>query len=410
MGPMAIFDKSFLHSLNMEEAAVFDVLFMSNIAPVFFIETLADLEKEVRGGRSPEQVVGNLAAKTPKLHSYPNLNHWVLCWTDLLGTPIEMDRKPKLGGGRAVEVPGKTGLVFDVSAEMLALQRWQKGDFLGVERDFAKGWRPFISSVPQLGRFTLADGKPIKFGGLDQVLQFANHLTRADGRRWKTLKLAMDVLALPESRRKAVVERWKSAGGPPLHEFAPYAAFVFTLDVFFELARAAGMISDEPTHRIEQSYLYYLPFGEIFISGDKLHRETAPLLMAGDQRFVWGPDLKRDLTVLAQRYAAHPDLEKEGLIRIAALPPLDGDFLVSRLYDALCPGWREAAARPREPANKAPPDLIAQIDALTRAPTTKPQGSRPDAVVIERDIPVHFGKLRFVPEGAKSSQKAKTEP
>jgi hypothetical protein len=33
---------------------------MSNITPLFYIETLADLEKEVRAGKTPEQVVGEI--------------------------------------------------------------------------------------------------------------------------------------------------------------------------------------------------------------------------------------------------------------------------------------------------------------------------------------------------------------
>jgi hypothetical protein len=36
---------------------------MSNITPLFYIETLADLEKEVRAGKTPEQVVGEIAFK-----------------------------------------------------------------------------------------------------------------------------------------------------------------------------------------------------------------------------------------------------------------------------------------------------------------------------------------------------------
>ena len=38
--------------------------FMSNITPLFYIETFADLEKEVRVGKTPEQIVGEIAYKT----------------------------------------------------------------------------------------------------------------------------------------------------------------------------------------------------------------------------------------------------------------------------------------------------------------------------------------------------------
>ncbi len=48
MGPILIFDKSALESFSKDEAVWLDNFFMTNIAPLFFIEVLADLEKEVR--------------------------------------------------------------------------------------------------------------------------------------------------------------------------------------------------------------------------------------------------------------------------------------------------------------------------------------------------------------------------
>jgi hypothetical protein len=56
LGPILIFDKSFLQSLNVDEAVWLDNFFLTVITPLFFVETLADLEKEVHRGRTPEQV------------------------------------------------------------------------------------------------------------------------------------------------------------------------------------------------------------------------------------------------------------------------------------------------------------------------------------------------------------------
>ena len=67
VGPITIFDKSALQALNMDESVWFDVFFLANIVPVFYVETLADLEKEVAAGKTPEQVVGTIAAKTANL-------------------------------------------------------------------------------------------------------------------------------------------------------------------------------------------------------------------------------------------------------------------------------------------------------------------------------------------------------
>jgi len=50
MGPTLIFDKSSLESLNPDEAMWLDTFFLSNITPLFFVETLADLEKKNKVG------------------------------------------------------------------------------------------------------------------------------------------------------------------------------------------------------------------------------------------------------------------------------------------------------------------------------------------------------------------------
>jgi hypothetical protein len=65
-GPIIIFDKSSLESLNLDEAVLLDNFYMSNITPLFFVECLADLEKTIRSRSSPEQLVGSLTNRTPE--------------------------------------------------------------------------------------------------------------------------------------------------------------------------------------------------------------------------------------------------------------------------------------------------------------------------------------------------------
>lgn len=86
MGPVLIFDKSTLQGLSPNEAVWLDNFYLANITPIFFVETLADLEKEVRKGRTPEEVVGSLAYKTPDYSSKPNAHHRHLLegeWEDI---------------------------------------------------------------------------------------------------------------------------------------------------------------------------------------------------------------------------------------------------------------------------------------------------------------------------------------
>jgi hypothetical protein len=61
VGPITIFDKSALELLNVDEACLFGLFYRINLTPIFFVETLADLEKRVAEGRAPERVVGSIS-------------------------------------------------------------------------------------------------------------------------------------------------------------------------------------------------------------------------------------------------------------------------------------------------------------------------------------------------------------
>ena len=115
---------------------------------MFFVDTLADLEKEVaEGGRTPEQVVGRLAEKTSVMAVDPNLHHSRLCAGDLMGHHVEMRNFVVRGAGRSVQKGEQKGVIFDESEESKALNRWRDGRFLEVERQHARAWRAALAHV-----------------------------------------------------------------------------------------------------------------------------------------------------------------------------------------------------------------------------------------------------------------------
>ena len=56
-GPILIFDKSILEALSMDEAVWLGRFYRVNMTPLFFIETLADLERGTQSSRSRYLVV-----------------------------------------------------------------------------------------------------------------------------------------------------------------------------------------------------------------------------------------------------------------------------------------------------------------------------------------------------------------
>jgi len=229
MGPVALFDKSFLQSLSVDESVWFDHFFLSNVCPMFYVETLGDLEKAVRNGHTPDEVVGTIAEKFPEMSGSPCAFHGDLCTSNLLGNEIPMTGRIPLVAGKEVEADGKKGVVFGLSPEAEAFMRWQKRKFWEIERLFARLWRERLTSLDlenMAGRFkalgisgkscrTLVEAKAIAAGEVSsQEMQFDR------------VSLWFLFLSIPKNLQREIIKRWISIDYPPLTEFAPYASYV----------------------------------------------------------------------------------------------------------------------------------------------------------------------------------------
>jgi hypothetical protein len=194
MGPITLFDKSFVEMLNLDEATMFDVLYSTVICPIFYTEVLADLSKVPRDQRTVERIVADVARKTPIMHATPNVSHSKLCLGELLGHPIEMRGVPAIAGGKAVrQSDGKVGIVFDEASEAKAFDRWQRGKFYELERDFAARWREQLKAanhadMAKLAKLALQIGASPKT--LDDALAIAKEVVQGTGQRFRTLKTA----------------------------------------------------------------------------------------------------------------------------------------------------------------------------------------------------------------------------
>ncbi len=380
VGPTALFDKSFLQSLSVNEALFFDQFFVTLICPLFYIETLADLQKQ-RPGRTPEEEVGIIASKTPELHPAPSPLHLELCLSSLMGDEVAMDGRIVRSGGRHVKVHGKPGLVYKESPVEQAFGRWQAGEFLEVERRFASVWRKAMNALDlnaiAAGMKALGiNSKTCR--SLENAKALAETFVRDADHPEDRLSFALIATGMPPRMADPILERFRKARCPPLIEFSPYAAHVLTVELFFHLAIAADLIgTQDHNNRTDISYLFYLPLCMVFVSSDNLHGRTAPLFLRQNQSFVWGPELKADLRRLAERYAVLPQEQRdEGVMRFARNPPEEDGYLVSQLWDRHLRPWRGGALRPK---GELTPQLIEAIQKLVNAPTIP-------SAEIERDI------------------------
>ncbi len=370
---MIIFDKSTLQSISVDESCWLQNFFLSNVTPMLYVETLADLEKEGYGTLTPQQVVGDLALKTPS-SAYPNIDFHTLVTHDLLGNPVEMSNRPILRGGETKLSPeGKIGVHFKEFPETVALSRWQKGEFLEIERDFAKRWRQTLLNLSfdaMIGQVRNIVPSGTKLSSLQDVKIFVN-------------------------------------------EFAPYAAYVLKIDLFIYLSMMLGLESkDRPSHKVDLAYLYYLPFCHVFVSNDRLHARLTPLFMEHGQTFIRGQDLKSSLKQLDDHYSKLPEEVKvQGIIRFAPYPPDEFETVVHNLWDKYLPVWRKHNTE-RKTGTDFPKDsdkeLVEYLNRVEKESTpiqTEHQitADKASYVMFQREIPVKKGKWRLVPPEAEKS-------
>jgi hypothetical protein len=402
LGPIALFDKSFLQALTVDEAVLFDFFFSANICPTFYVETLADLAKTVRAGKIPEKEVGLIVVKTPQVSSYPNTHHVSICIDEMMGYEVLMDGRPHMLGGRPVQVKGKKGFVFEESPESRAFRRWQARQFMQVERLFAKTWRTIINSMDLevvLRRldFIGVDNKRCKT--LEEARDIALRFFRDDTNGFQKLRMPLSMLVSSARTYVEILTSWINLGRPSLSVFAPYTAYVMTVELFFYLAGAANLLSLKS--KTDLSYLYYLPFCMVFISSDNFHRRCSPLFLRDDQVFVWGPDLKDSIRDIEMFYDTLPPEERErGLHVLASSPPKQLGGMVCQLWDRFMPGWRNRdSGSPRQGA-EGQNRVIEDVRSFFKAPTIQEQmnDDTVDAMVLERKISHKRGKWWQLPK------------
>ncbi len=408
MGPTSLFDKSFLQSLSIDESVWFDQFYVANISPLFYVETLADLAKEMSCGRTAEQIVKEIASKTPELGGSPNVHHMELFHASLMGQKIAMDGRVIIAGGRPVKSGNKSGVNFDISPEAQAFSRWQNGDYLWIEKEFSKKWRTHLKAMTFDSSSTYAKKLGIEIDqckNIGDAYEVASKIVSTKGKPYELMEFVLTSLAIPREYHQEIVRRFQLSGFPPFSTFAPYAAHVVKVEVFFHISVSRGFISSErPSNKIDISYLHYLPFCQLFISGDRLHRRVSPLFMRKDQKFIWAPDLKFDLASLNNYYLNFPEkIRNQGIMAFASRPPTDGVFLTAKLWDNLgekC-GPENNIGLPL--SNQSNKKLLTYLKGFTEAPRLSPElvdfnPDEADSLSIQRSIKKKKGSWYQIPK------------
>lgn len=401
MGPTTLFDKSFIQSLSIDESVWYNHFYINNICPLFYVETLADLSKEMSNGRTAEDVVGNIADKTPE-GGLPNVFHLEICLASLYGEQVPMVGQIFINAGKPVKNQDKAGLLVEGTPENLALARWRERKFEEVERDFAREWRTQIKGTKLSNLKECINYLPDSYKELKNLEQIASFVDRflADKKYVRNHALLVKKLQyISIVDMSNIMRRWQYMKHIPIVEFAPYASYVLKVDLVFILAMYKGIISDQrPSNGIDVDYLKYLPFSYVFVSQDRLHRMLFPYVKNGKQQFLWGIDLKTSLKRINEFFLELPEeVRKKGINYFATYPPTEFDNLVTQSWEVfrgskLPRGKREY----HEP--KPNPELVKRMNDLTPATKAEVNISDPDFITIKKQVNRRKGSWQIIPD------------
>lgn len=400
MGPVILFDKSFLQSLSVDESVWFDHFFYPNISPLFYVETLADLTKGIDcHGQTAEEQVKVIANKTPDLSGGPCVHHLHLCISNLLGKRIPMHGQIPIDGAKPIRsADGKIGVSYDASPESQAFSRWTNLGFSEVERRFAHDWREMLTrlDLPGVAKGMQSLGiNSQTCKSVQEAFDIADSLVRSKNKPYDQIGLLFAFLDVPRELEPQIVKRWADEQYRPLAEFAPFAAHVFKVELFFQICIASNIISTgRASNRVDIAYLFYLPFCNVFTSSDKLHRKCSAPFLRPDQEFVWGQDLKAELRRQNEHFSSLPDIVREnGIMSFASHPFGDETSLIVRLWDTHFPNWR---TRKDKSIELSPQDQKRLVQTVRRMrENTLPSIDTEELVSIE---PTHIHMQRFAPQ------------
>jgi hypothetical protein len=302
IGPLLIFDKSFVEMLNPEEVSELSMHFKFVGTPTLIGEIIADLKLEPSERRVPSDVVKALSRKMQKVHGLQPANYRKLALANIYAHEISMiGQVPVDGSAPNVHVTkDRRGVFYDSKPGQILWARWANGEF-GVEDELtATTWRNGIEKIDldglatvwkefSYGHFSSARNQDELISAIDVFLRDSTPAVQRE-----ILNMTLDLVKASAQDRRVAHALMNIGEMRSVLEFAPYAASVLRLFLAFVCGLARGFIGPRPTNYIDLQYLYYSPFCMVFVSNDKFHREMWRAT-SGVHSFVWGQDIKDDL-------------------------------------------------------------------------------------------------------------------
>lgn len=264
-------------------------------------------------------------------------------------------------------------------------QRWEHGDFTTDDAQSAAAWRAGVESINlrAVGKQwkDFANEQFSTARNLSELIILVNAMLDDFNRKvqFRLLIMLMAFLdvSIPAARWARML--FKSELMPRVKDLCPYAASVLRLYLTFIGGLGRGFVGPRPSHYVDLQYLFYAPFCMVFVSSDKFHREMWPAT-AGENSFVWGPDLKQELQKRVETRSKTSAKERQQ----QPFPWFPTELQHSPIHTV----WQKYIILPMGDFKPTRPDRI-----TTPTSTDEPSGAKKPRLIDDLE-PIHRDRIR----------------
>ena len=130
-------------------------------------------------------------------------------------------------------------------------------------------------------------------------LQWAFESSNAFKRAGKQAPGTVTTFEILEDELASIERNWDYIRANIQTEF-PYTYYYLVVNAFLNIGIPNSRIREQLRLKADDNlsdlqYLYYLPFCNVFVSNDRVHKAVVPEFLTDQQDFIWGPDLKQNI-------------------------------------------------------------------------------------------------------------------
>lgn len=312
MGPILTFDKSFLQMLSSDEVDELDLQFYIFVTPILVSEIIADLaHPEPKPGRVPEEMVKALARKMVSNHGIMQA-HWRMLALGELSQTIKVQMMGSIvvdpAAPNVMSSKDGRGIIYDSRQDQEMWGEWAAGNFSETDKYLARKWR---SKSAEINIGEISDSW-IEFCAKylpgvknpSEVIAGIDAVISRPKEQANLLNMVYHFTEAPAAVRSLSIALALADLLPRIKPWAPFCVSVTRLCIALCCCTALKFVTQRPTNVLDLQYLFYAPFGMVFVSQDRLQRDLWPATTT-EASFVWGDDLKADLNryVIARKEA-----------------------------------------------------------------------------------------------------------